>query len=190
MLKGKDLDEPCDTTHIQTNNTKPMFIPDDIEYRSLPAQLEFFREEYKQQRNIIAQFESDFRSASDDILADACRRAAERMNKELKPEEVLKDDMVGDDFSFIEALSVPIHHFGYTLHEVNPYLPNYVSDRLEEEIDHLSSSDLFIIEHAECLSPENYDYHYRLLGLLESFFYGLLDDTYNSEKVQQYCKYL
>lgn len=167
-----------------------MLIPEDIEYRPISKQLEYFQKEYKRQRNIIAQFESDFRRASDDILAGACRRAAERMNKELKPEEVMNGDMIGEDFSFIEALSVPIHHLGYTLHEVNPYLPDYVSDRLEEEIDHFSSGDLFIIEHAECLSPEDYDYHYRLLGLLESFFYGLLEDAYESEKVQQYCKYL
>lgn len=165
-----------------------MLIPEDIEYRPISEQLEFFQKEYKKQRNIIAQFESDFRRASDDILAAACKRAAERMNKKVSPENVMKDDMI--DFSFIEALSVPIHHFGYAFDEVNPLLPDYVSDMLEDEIDHFSCSDLFIIEHAECLSPRDYDYHYRLLGLLESFFYGLLEDTYESEKVQQYCEYL
>lgn len=167
-----------------------MLIPEDIEYRPISEQLECFQKEYKRQRNIIARFESDFRRASDDILAAACNRAAERMNKKLTPEQVMNDCMIGEDFSFIETLSVAIHHFAYTLDEVNPFLPDYVSDMLEDEIDHFSCSDLFVIEHAERMSPENYDYHYRLLGLLESFFYGLLEDTYESEKVQQYCKYL
>lgn len=144
-------------------------------------------EENKKLRDTISMFERECRDACSDLFECACQRAIARMNKKLAPELAGNDGAVGDGFTFFETLSVSICHFGYTAGEINPYLPNYISDMLEEECDKFSSSDLLVIEYGECIYREDYGSHTKLLNRMTNTFYGLLEDTYNSDKVQQFC---
>lgn len=159
----------------------------------LPEQLAYYKEENKKLQDTISTFERECRDACGDLFECACQRAIARMNKELAPELAGNDDAVSAGFSFFEVLSVSICHFGYSAGEINPHLPNYISDILEDECDNFSSSDLLVIEYGECIyrgSYGMYDFHTELLNRMTDTFYRLLDDTYNSDKVQQFCDHI
>lgn len=162
-------------------------MQNDIEEQSIPQQLEYYKEENQRLQDAISTFGRRCSDVCDDIFECACQRAITRMNKKLAPELAGNDGAVGDGFTFFETLSVSICHFGYTAGEINPYLPNYISDMLEEECDKFSSSDLLVIEYGECIYREDYGSHTKLLNRMTNTFYGLLEDTYNSDKVQQFC---
>lgn len=149
-------------------------------------------EENKRLQDTISMFSRQCSDVCDDIFECACQRAIARMNKELAPELGGNDGAVGDGFTFFEVLSVSICHFGYTAGEINPYLPSYISDILEDECDNFSSSDLLVIKYGECIyrgSYGMYDFHTELLNRMTDTFYRLLEDTYNSDKVQKYCNH-
>ncbi len=114
------------------------------------------------------------------------------MNKEVTPESVGNDGAIGNGFTPFEVLSVSVCHLGYDYEEINPFLPDYISDMLEEECDKFSSSDLLVIKYAEGISSDcpngYYDFQGELLKRMKDTFYGLLEDTYNSDKVQQFCE--
>ncbi len=147
--------------------------------------------ENKKLRDTISMFERECSDICDDLFECACQRAIARMNKELAPELGGNDDAVGAGFTFFEVLSVSICHLGYAANEINPCLPNYISDILEDECDKFSSSDLLVIEYGECIYRGSYsgmyDFHTELLNRMTDTFYSMLEDTYNSDKVQNFC---
>ena len=166
-------------------------LPNDIDNSPLPEQLAYYKEENKKLQDTVSMFGHQCSDVCDDIFECACQRAIARMNKKLAPELAGNDGAVGDGFTFFETLSVSICHFGYTAGEINPYLSNYISDMLEKECDKFSSSDLLVIEYGECIyrgSYGMYDFHTELLNRMTDTFYRLLEDTYNSDKVQQFCQ--
>lgn len=162
-------------------------LPNDIDNSPLPEQLEYYKEENRQLQGYISAFERECSNACVDVFTGACQRAIARMNKELAPELGGNDGAVGYGFTFFEVLSVSICHLGYAYEEINSHLPDYISDMLEEECDKFSSSDLLVIEYGECIYREDYGSHTKLLNRMTNTFYGLLEDTYNSDKVQQFC---
>jgi hypothetical protein len=159
-----------------------------IDDMSFPEQLAYYKEENKKLQDTISTFERECRDACGDLFECACQRAIARMNKELAPELAGNDDAVSAGFSFFEVLSVSICHFGYSAGEINPHLPNYISDILEDECDNFSSSDLLVIEYGECIYRDDYRSHMELLNRMTDTFYGMLEDIYNSDKVQQFCQ--
>lgn len=159
-----------------------------IDDMSLPEQIAYYKEENKKLQDTVSMFERECRDACGDLFECACQRATARMNKELAPELAGNDDAVSAGFSFFEVLSVSICHFGYSAGEINPHLPNYISDILEDECDNFSSSDLLVIEHGECIYRDDYRSHMELLNRMTDTFYGMLEDIYNSDKVQQFCQ--
>lgn len=160
-----------------------------IDDKSLPEQLAYYKEENKKLQDTVSMFERECRDACGDLFECACQRAIARMNKELAPELAGNDDTVSAGFSFFEVLSVSICHFGYSAGEINPHLPNYISDILEDECDNnFSSSDLLVIEYGECIYRDDYRSHMELLNRMTDTFYGMLEDIYNSDKVQQFCQ--
>lgn len=164
-----------------------MNIHDGITNNPIPQQLEYYKEENRRLQNTISMFGRQCSDVCDDIFECACQRAIARMNKEVAPQSVGNDAAIGDGFTPFEVLSVSICHFGYTAGEINPYIPNYISDILEDECDKFSSSDLLVIEYGECIYREDYGIHTKLLNRMTNTFYGLLEDTYHSDKVQQFC---
>lgn len=162
-----------------------------IDNLHLPEQLEYYKVENRRLQDTISMFGRQCSDVCNDIFECACQRAIARMNKKLAPELAGNDGAVGDGFTFFETLSVSICHFGYTACEINPYLPNYISDMLEEECDKFSSSDLLVIEYGECIYRGSYsgmyDFHTELLNRMTDTFYSMLEDTYNSDKVQNFC---
>lgn len=164
--------------------------PTYIDNLSLPEQLAYYKEENKKLRDTISMFERACSDACDDIFERACQRAIARMNKEVTLESVGNDGAIGNGFTPFEVLSVSVCHLGYDYEEINPYLPNYISDILEDECDKFSSSDLLVIEYGECIYRGTYgmyDFHTELLNRMADTFYGLLEDTYTSDKVQNFC---
>lgn len=159
-----------------------------IDDMSLAEQLAYYKEENKKLQDTVSMFERECRDACGDLFECACQRAIARMNKELAPELAGNDDAVSAGFSFFEVLSVSICYFGYSAGEINPYLPNYISDILEDECDNFSSSDLLVIEYGECIYRDDYRSHMELLNRMTDTFYGMLEDIYNSDKVQQFCQ--
>lgn len=163
----------------------------DIDNNSLPEQLEYHKKENRRLQGYTSTFERECRDACDDIFECACQRAIARMNTKLAPELAGNDGAVGAGFTFFEALSVSVCHFGYDYEEINPHLPDYISDILEDECDKFSTSDLLVIKYGEGISSDSqygyYDFHSELLKRMNDTFYGLLEDTYNSDKVQQFC---
>ena len=159
-----------------------------IDDMSFPEQLAYYKEENKKLQDTISTFERECRDACDNLFECACQRAIARMNKELAPELAGNDDAVSAGFSFFEVLSVSICYFGYSAGEINPHLPNYISDILEDECDNFSSSDLLVIEYGECIYRDDYRSHMELLNRMTDTFYGMLEDIYNSDKVQQFCQ--
>lgn len=156
----------------------------------LPEQLEYYKEENRKLQGYVSAFEHECRNACDDIFKCACRRAIARMNKEVTPESVRNGGAIGNGFTPFEVLSVSVCHLGYDYEEINPYLPDYISDILEDECDKFSSSDLLVIEYGECIYRGTYgmyDFHTELLNRMTDTFYGLLEDTYTSDKVQNFC---
>lgn len=166
---------------------KPIYIAD----QSLPEQLEYYKEENRRLQGYISAFERECSNACVDVFTGACQRAIARMNKEVTPESVGNDGAMGNGFTPFEVLSVSVCHLGYAYEEINPHLPDYISDILEGEIDNLSSSDLLVIKYGEGISYDSqcgyYDCHGELLKCMKDTFYGLLEDTYNSKKVQTIC---
>lgn len=162
-----------------------------IDDMPLPEQLEYYKEENRQLQGYISAFERECSNACVDVFTGACQRAIARMNKEVTPESVGNDGAMGNGFTPFEVLSVSVCHLGYAYEEINPHLPDYISDILEGEIDNLSSSDLLVIKYGEGISDDSqcvyYDCHGELLKRMKDTFYGLLEDTYNSEKVQTIC---
>lgn len=159
-----------------------------IDDMSLAEQLAYYKEENKKLQDTVSMFERECRDACGDLFECACQRAIARMNKELAHELAGNDDAVSAGFSFFEVLSVSICHFGYSAGEINPHLPNYISDILEDECDNFSSSDLLVIEYGECIYRDDYRSHMELLNRMTDTFYRLLEDTYNTDKVQQFCQ--
>ncbi|GEM_PF-2436760 len=164
-------------------NSEPIYI-DNLPF---PEQLEYYKEENRRLQGYISAFERECSDTCGDVFTGACQRAIVRMNKEVTPESVGNDGAIGNGFTPFEVLSVSVCHLGYDYEEINPYLPNYISDILEDECDKFSSSDLLVIEYGECIYRENYDSHTKLLNRMTDTFYGLLEDTYNSDRVQQFC---
>ena len=168
-------------------NSEPIYI-DNLPF---PEQLEYYKEENRQLQGYISTFERECRDACDDIFECACQRAIARMNKEVTLESVGNDGAIGNGFTPFEVLSVSVCHLGYDYEEINPYLPNYISDILEDECDKFSTSDLLVIKYGEGISCDSqcgyYDFQGELLKRMKDMFYGLLEDTYNSEKVQKIC---
>lgn len=166
-------------------------LHNDIDNNPPPEQLEYYKEENKRLQGYISAFERECSDVCDDVFYGACQRAIAHMNKKLSPELGRNDDAVSAGFTFFEVLSVSVCHLGYEYGEINPCLPNYISDMLEDECDKLSSSDLLVIEYGMGISPDShygyYDFHGELLKRMKDTFYGLLKDTYNSEKVQKIC---
>lgn len=162
-----------------------------IANNSLPEQLEYYKEENRKLQGYVSAFESECNAACGDVFTSACQRAIARMNKEVTPESVGNDSAIGNGFTPFEVLSVSVCHLGYAYEEINPHLPDYISDTLEDEINNLSSSDLLALKYGEGISYDNqcgcYDFHGELLKRMKDTFYGLLEDTYNSEKVQTIC---
>ena len=168
-------------------NSEPIYI-DNLPF---PEQLEYYKEENRRLQGYISAFERECSDTCGDVFTGACQRAIVRMNKEVTPESVGNDGAIGNDFTPFEVLSISVCHLGYDYEEINPYLPNYISDILEDECDKFSSSDLLVIEYGECVYRGNYgmyDFHTELLNRMTDTFYGLLEDTYNSDKVQQFCE--
>lgn len=166
-------------------------LHNDIDNNPLAEQLAYYKEENKKLQDTVSMFERECRDACGDLFECACQRAIARMNKELAPELAGNDDAVSAGFSFFEVLSVSICYFGYSAGEINPHPPNYISDILEDECDNFSSSDLLVIEYGECIYRGNYgmyDFHTELLNRMTDTFYRLLEDTYNTDKVQQFCQ--
>lgn len=166
-------------------------FPNDIDNNSLTKQLAYYKEENKKLQDTVSMFERECSNACVDVFIGACQRAIARMNKEVTPESVGNDGAMGNGFTPFEVLSVSVCHLGYAYEEINPHLPDYISDILEGEIDNLSSSDLLVIKYGEGISYDSqcgyYDCHGELLKRVKDMFYGLLEDTYNSEKVQTIC---
>lgn len=162
-----------------------------IDDMSLAEQLAYYKEENRQLQGYISAFERECSNACVDVFTGACQRAIARMNKEVTPESVGNDGAMGNGFTPFEVLSVSVCHLGYAYEEINPHLPDYISDILEGEIDNLSSSDLLVIKYGEGISYDSqcgyYDCHGELLKRMKDTFYGLLEDTYNSKKVQTIC---
>lgn len=167
-------------------------LPNDINNSPLPEQLEYYKEENRQLQGYISAFESECGDICDDIFDCACQRAIARMNKEVTLESVGNDGAMGNGFTPFEVLSVSVCHLGYAYEEINPHLPDYISDILEGEINNLSSSDLLVIKYGEGISYDSqcvyYDCHGELLNRMTDTFYGMLEDIYNSDKVQQFCQ--
>lgn len=167
-------------------------LPNNIDNSPLPEQLEYYKEENRQLQGYISAFERECSNACVDVFTGACQRAIARMNKELAPELGGNDGAVGYGFTFFEVLSVSICHLGYAYEEINSHLPDYISDILEDEINNLSSSDLLVIKYGEGISYDSqcgyYDFHGELLKRMKDTFYRLLEDTYNSDKMQQFCQ--
>ena len=163
-----------------------------IDDMSLAEQLAYYKEENKKLQDTVSMFERECRDACGDLFECACQRAIARMNKELAPESVENDGAIGNGFTPLEVLSVSVCHLGYAYEEINPHLPDYISDILEDEINNLSSSDLLVIKYGEGIYYDSqcgyYDCHGELLKRMKDTFYGLLEDTYNSDKVQQFCQ--
>lgn len=163
-----------------------------IDDMSLAEQLAYYKEKNKKLQDTVSMFERECRDACGDLFECACQRAIARMNKKSAPELAGNDDAVGAGFSFFETLSVSICHLGYAYEEINPHLPDYISDILEGEINNLSSSDLLVIKYGEGISYDSqcgyYDFHGELLKRMKDTFYRLLEDTYNSDKMQQFCQ--
>ena len=158
----------------------------------LPEQLEYYKEENRKLQGYVSAFEHECRNACDDIFKCACRRAIARMNKEVTPESVRNGGAIGNGFTPFEVLSVSVCHLGYDYEEINPYLPDYISDILEDECDNFSTFDLLALKYGEGISSDSQcgycDFQGELLKRLKDTFYGLLEDTYNSDKVQQFCE--
>lgn len=167
-------------------------LPNDIDNSTLPEQLEYYKEENRLLQGYISAFERECSNACVDVFTGACQRAIARMNKEVTPESVWNDGTMGNGFTPFEVLSVSVCHLGYAYEEINPHLPDYISDILEGEIDNLSSSDLLVIKYGEGISYDSqcgyYDCHGELLNRMTDTFYRLLEDTYNSDKMQQFCQ--
>lgn len=163
-----------------------------IDNLPLAEQLAYYKEENRQLQGYISAFERECSNACVDVFTGACQRAIARMNKELAPELGGNDGAVGYGFTFFEVLSVSICHLGYAYEEINSHLPDYISDILEDEINNLSSSDLLVIKYGEGISYDSqcgyYDFHGELLKRMKDTFYRLLEDTYNSDKMQQFCQ--
>lgn len=163
-----------------------------IDDMSLAEQLAYYKEENKKLKDTVSMFERECRYACGDLFECACQSAIARMNKEVTPESVGNDGAMGNGFTPFEVLSVSVCHLGYAYEEINPYLPDYISDILEDEINNLSSSDLLVIKYGEGISYDSqcgyYDCHGELLKCMKDTFYRLLEDTYNSDKVQQFCQ--
>ena len=166
-------------------------FPNDIDNNSLTKQLAYYKEENGRLQGYISAFEHECSNTCDDVFTGVCQRAIARMNKEVTPESVGNDGAIGNGFTPFEVLSVSVCHFGYAYEEINPHLPDYISDMLEDEINNLSSSDLFVIKYGEGISYDSqcgyYDFHGELLKRIKDTFYSLLEDTYNSKKVQKIC---
>lgn len=169
-----------------------MNIHNGITNNPIPQQLKYYKEENRRLQGYISAFERECSNTCGDVFTDACQRAIARMNKKLAPECAGNDGAVGEGFTFFETLSVSVCHFGYDYEEINPHLPDYISDILEGEIDNLSSSDLLVIKYGEGISYDSqcgyYDFHGELLKRMKDTFYRLLEDTYNSDKMQQFCQ--
>lgn len=163
-----------------------------IDDMSLAEQLAYYKEKNKKLQDTVSMFERECRDACGDLFECACQRAIARMNKELAPESVGNDGAIGNGFTPLEVLSVSVCHLGYAYEEINPHLPDYISDILEDEINNLSSSNLLVIKYGEGISYDSqcgyYDFHGELLKRMKDTFYRLLEDTYNSDKMQQFCQ--
>ena len=166
-------------------------FPNDIDNNSLTKQLAYYKEENKKLRDTISIFERECSDACGDVFTGTCQHAIARMNKKLAPELAGSDDAIGEGFTFFETLSVSVCHLGMDMGDINPHLPDYISDRLEDEINNLSSSDLLVIKYGDGISYDSqcgyYDFHDELLKRIKDTFYSLLEDTYNSKKVQKIC---
>lgn len=166
---------------------KPIYIAN----QSLPEHLEYYKEENRRLQSHISAFERECSNACGDVFTAICQRAIARMNKKLAPELGGNDAAIGEGFTFFETLSVSICHLGMDMGDINPHLPDYISDMLEDEINNLSSSDLLVIKYGDGISYDSqcgyYDFHDELLKRIKDTFYSLLEDTYNSKKVQKIC---
>lgn len=166
-------------------------LPNDIDNNSLPEQLAYYKEENRRLQGYVSDFERECSDVCGDVFIGACQRAIARMNKEVTPESVGNDGAMGNGFTPFEVLSVSVCHLGYAYEEINPHLPDYISDILEGEIDNLSSSDLLVIKYGEGISYDSQcgynDFYGELLNRMTDTFYRLLEDTYNSKKVQTIC---